>query len=82
MQWLDSAWSKHLIQNLNFLHELHRDVLEASWQLSHISQHNFQVIPQALVLVRLKSFDDRLENDWVLLLVQLIDYLLFAFEVY
>ena len=80
MQGFDSACAEDLVQDGDFCQELACDLFEATRELSHISQGYLQVVTEVWILVTLQSRDDRLENQRVVVGVDLVNDLVFAFK--
>ena len=81
MQGFDSAGAKDLVQDGDFSQELAGDLFEATWKLSNVSQGHLQVVTEVRILITLQSRDDRLENQRVVVSVNLVNDLVFAFKV-
>ena len=80
MQGFDSSCAEDLVQDGDFCQELACDLFEATWKLGHISQGYLQVVSEVGILVTLQSRDDRLENQRVVVGVNLVNDLVFAFK--
>ncbi len=80
MKWLYTSWPKYFVKNFDFVTELHGNITESSWELCNISKNNFKVVSQSRVLLGLESLDYCLEDQWVLILVNLVNNLVFTVE--
>ena len=81
MQRFDGACAKDLVQDGDFSQELACDLFEATRKLSDVSQGYLQVVAEVRILVTFQSRNNCLENERVVVRVNLVNNLVFAFKV-
>ena len=81
MKRFDGASSKDLVEDGNLCEELSGDFLEASGQLGHIRESDLQVVAQIREHIALHPRNNRLDNYWVLLSVNLVNDLVLSLQV-
>jgi hypothetical protein len=81
MQGLYGSGTEDLIQNFDFFNQLVGDNGKASGELSDVCECDFQIVADSRVLLRCKPFDYRLYDQGVALLADVVNDLIFTFEV-
>ena len=80
MQSFYCSSSEDLIENLDFMNQLVSYFFETFRKLSYVSECNNQILSEVWILIRFKTINNRCNDEWIALCVDLDD-LIFAFKV-